>query len=128
MNLKISSSFHAAAAILAIWGFWDVWWLRPPALIVYLGMLLPTPLMGGHYIVDVFAGIGVAVLAIAATGRLRLARGTASTSPALRSAQPERTIEQDGALVATPKVRGSLLRPRRVVGPALVCPGVSDKG
>jgi hypothetical protein len=50
-------SFHAAAAILAIWGFWDVWWLRPGALIVYLGMLLATPLMGGHYFVDVFAGI-----------------------------------------------------------------------
>jgi hypothetical protein len=31
-------------------------------------MLMATPLMGGHYFVDVFAGIGVAVLAIAARG------------------------------------------------------------
>jgi hypothetical protein len=60
-------------------------------------MLLATPLMGGHYFVDVFAGIGVAVLAIAVTGRLRPARGTASRAPALRSAaRPERAIEQDG--------------------------------
>jgi PAP2 superfamily len=94
-------SFHAAAAILAIWGFWEVWWLRPAALIVYVGMLLATPLMGGHYFVDVFAGVGVAVLAIVATGRLRLARGTASGSPALRSARPERTIEQDGTKLFT---------------------------
>jgi hypothetical protein len=63
-------SFHAAAAILAIWGYWAVWWLRPAALIVKIGMLLATPLMGGHYFVDVIAGIGVAVLAIAAAKRL----------------------------------------------------------
>ena len=59
-------SFHAAAAVLALWGFWGVWWMRPFALIAYVGMLLATPLVGGHYFVDVFAGAGVAFLAIAA--------------------------------------------------------------
>jgi len=44
--------------------------LRPAALIVYIGMLLATPLMGGHYFVDVIAGIVLAVLAIAAAKRL----------------------------------------------------------
>ena len=63
-------SFHAAASILAIWGFWSVWWLRPGALMVYVGMLLATPLMGGHYFVDIIAGIGVAAIAIAAAKRL----------------------------------------------------------
>jgi hypothetical protein len=60
-------SFHAAAGILAIWGVWCVWWLRPAVLIVYGGMLLSTPLMGGHYFVDVIAGVGLAAFAIGAS-------------------------------------------------------------
>ena len=39
--------------------------MRPFALIANGGMLLATPLVGGHYFVDVFAGAGIAVLAIA---------------------------------------------------------------
>jgi membrane-associated phospholipid phosphatase len=58
-------SFHAAAAALAMWGLWGVWWMRPLALIVNLGMLLATPLMGGHYFVDVLAGVSLATIAIA---------------------------------------------------------------
>jgi PAP2 superfamily len=65
-------SFHAAAGILAIWGFWGVWWLRPAALIVNFAMLLATPLMGGHYFVDIIAGGAVAALAVAAAKRLSL--------------------------------------------------------
>jgi hypothetical protein len=57
-------SFHAAAAILALWGLWGVWWMRPIALIANVGMLMATPLLGGHYFVDIFAGVGLAVLAI----------------------------------------------------------------
>ena len=60
-------SFHAAAGILAIWGFWGIWWMRPPALITNVAMLLATPLVGGHYFVDVIAGVAVALLAIEAT-------------------------------------------------------------
>jgi hypothetical protein len=59
-------SFHAATAILSMWALWSVWWLRPLALIANTGMLLATPLVGGHYFVDVFAGIFVAIAAIAA--------------------------------------------------------------
>lgn len=59
-------SFHAAAAILYLWALWSIWWLRPWALIANGGMLLVTPMVGGHYFVDVFAGIGLAILAIAA--------------------------------------------------------------
>lgn len=61
-------SFHAAAAVLALWALWGVWWMRPFALIAYGGMLLATPLVGGHYFADVFAGCGVAILAIMAAG------------------------------------------------------------
>jgi PAP2 superfamily len=46
-------SFHAAAAILALWACWSVWWIRPLALITNIGMLMVTPLVGGHYFVDV---------------------------------------------------------------------------
>jgi len=63
-------SFHAAAAVLYLWAFWSIWWMRPVALIVNVGMLLVTPMGGGHYFVDVFAGIGIAVLAIAAARRI----------------------------------------------------------
>jgi hypothetical protein len=63
-------SFHAAAAILSIWALWGVWWMRPFALIANGGMLLAAPLLGGHYFVDVFAGAGIAVLAIAAAKML----------------------------------------------------------
>jgi PAP2 superfamily len=63
-------SFHAAAAVLALWAFWGVWWMRPLALIANVGMLLATPLVGGHYFVDVFAGVALAMLAIAAAQRL----------------------------------------------------------
>lgn len=65
-------SFHAAAAILDLWALWSVWWMRPFALIANGGMLLATPLLGGHYFVDVFAGVGIAVLAIAAA---KMSRG-----------------------------------------------------
>jgi len=52
-------SFHAAAAVLALWALWSVWWLRPLALIANVSMLLATPLVGGHYFVDVIAGVGL---------------------------------------------------------------------
>jgi len=58
-------SFHAAAAILALWGFWGVWWMRPLSFIANVGMLMATPLVGGHYFVDILAGVGLAALAIA---------------------------------------------------------------
>jgi hypothetical protein len=63
-------SFHAAAAVLSLWAFWAVWWMRPLALIANVGMLLATPLVGGHYFVDVIAGAALAVLAIAVAGRV----------------------------------------------------------
>jgi hypothetical protein len=63
-------SFHAAAAILTVWALWSMRWMRPLVLPAYVGMLLATPLVGGHYFIDVFAGAGLAVLAIAAARRI----------------------------------------------------------
>jgi hypothetical protein len=63
-------SFHSAAAVLYLWALWGVWWMRPAALVACSAMLLSTPLGGGHYFVDVFAGMAIAVLAIAAARQI----------------------------------------------------------
>jgi len=75
--------------VLALWALWSVWWLRPLALIANVSMLLATPLVGGHYFVDVIAGVGLAVLAIAAARLIgewstrSRRKPVASTAPAI---------------------------------------------
>ena len=59
-------SFHACSAVLYAWALWPVWWMRPIALLANGAMLASTPVDGGHYFIDLFAGIAVAVVAIAA--------------------------------------------------------------
>jgi hypothetical protein len=59
-------SFHAAAAALYLWALWPVRWFRPVAVVANIAMLLATPLGGGHYFIDVFAGIAVSAVAVAA--------------------------------------------------------------
>ncbi len=69
-------SFHATSATLFIWAAWPIRWLRGPMLAVNLAMLLATPIEGGHYLVDIFAGMAIAALGIAS---LRFTR--ARTAP-----------------------------------------------
>ncbi len=57
-------SFHAVSAILYGWAFWPLRWVRPLAVAWNAMMLVATPLGGGHYLVDVLAGIVVAIGAI----------------------------------------------------------------
>jgi len=59
-------SFHAATAVLYIWAFWPLVWLRPAAIVWNVAMIAATPLGGGHYLVDILAGIMVTLLAITA--------------------------------------------------------------
>ena len=59
-------SFHAAAAVLYLWAFWPVRWFGPIAIVANCAMLLATPIGGGHYFVDVFAGIAIAASSIMA--------------------------------------------------------------
>jgi PAP2 superfamily len=88
-------SFHAAAAVLFLWAFWPVRWVGPVAAAINIAMLLATPICGGHYFVDIFAGIATAVVAILAakwisdwltrpapraTGSYRLAGPSAETA------------------------------------------------
>jgi hypothetical protein len=63
-------SFHAISALLYAWALWPLRWLRPLNLFCNGAMLLATPVGGGHYFVDVIAGIAVAMLSIYAARRI----------------------------------------------------------
>ncbi|MGQ3355206.1 MAG: phosphatase PAP2 family protein [Phreatobacter sp.] len=56
-------SFHTVCAILFAVALWPVRWLRWPGLGLNLAMLAATPIIGGHYLVDLIAGLGVALAA-----------------------------------------------------------------
>lgn len=79
-------SFHAASAALYVWALWPVKWLRPIAVIAFTAMLAATPIDGGHYLVDIIAGIAIAVVSIAVAswvGSVVARRQVASAIPAL---------------------------------------------
>ncbi|WP_316158344.1 MULTISPECIES: phosphatase PAP2 family protein [unclassified Bradyrhizobium] len=57
-------SFHAAAAVLDGWALWSFRWLRPFNVMIHGAMLLSTPIGGGHFLVDMIAGISIAILSI----------------------------------------------------------------
>lgn len=63
-------SFHAAGAILYLWAWWAIRWMRAIALVCNALLLLSTPIDGGHYFIDVIAGAALAVLFILAVRRL----------------------------------------------------------
>jgi hypothetical protein len=61
-------SFHSTTAVIYMWATWRTPYLRWAGLTLNTLMLIATPIHGSHYLVDVFAGIAVAVAALAATG------------------------------------------------------------
>jgi PAP2 superfamily len=83
-------SFHAASAVLYAWAFWPVRWFRPIALLSNGAMLAATPIVGGHYFIDIIAGIAVAALAIVAARQVtrRLAAHAALQDAAMSFPQP----------------------------------------
>lgn len=64
-------SYHAGLATVTLWGFWvsRIAWLRWPGVALALATILATPIDGGHYLVDVLAGVAIGAIAIAAAGR-----------------------------------------------------------
>lgn len=64
-------SFHAAAAALGAWAFWSIRYLRWPMLIVNVLMVLATPVIGVHYVIDVIGGLPIGVAAVFAASRVR---------------------------------------------------------
>lgn len=91
-------SYHAALAVVYLWGFSKIPILRWPGVAMALLTILATPIDGGHYFVDVLAGILIALASIACarkaitfsalewwdslrTGRLKLAGMLMKASP-----------------------------------------------
>jgi len=83
-------SFHATSALLYTWAFWPARWMRPVAILANGLMLASTPIDGGHYFIDVFAGIAVALIAIAAAHAASrvLQRRICVSAPKLAGALP----------------------------------------
>lgn len=76
-------SFHATCAVLFAWAGWPVRRLRVPLLVVNGAMLAVTPVEGTHYLVDVIAGVLLALALIAAaTAPRRATTAQPTRSPA----------------------------------------------
>ena len=61
-------SFHAGGSIVLLIAFWRMWAAIPVGLFT-LGTLASTPVFGGHYIIDMVGGAGVAIVVCAVLGR-----------------------------------------------------------
>ena len=87
-------SYHAAIALLMLLAGWAHPWLRWPFLVLNLLMIASTPIDGGHYFVDVFAGLAIALLCHVAARRFLAASSVkpatrpAEISPVLAGSQP----------------------------------------
>ena len=77
-------SFHASAAFLYIWAAWPLKLLRAPMFTTNSAMLVSATFFGGHYVVDLFGGIGVAWFSIALVAAIerRVDRGAAQAAEA----------------------------------------------
>jgi hypothetical protein len=63
-------SLHAALAVILIAAFWPLRFVRWPSAVINSLMVAATPIDGSHYLIDVLAGIAVAVLCLAAARAL----------------------------------------------------------
>jgi membrane-associated phospholipid phosphatase len=79
-------SFHAASAALYAWAFWPVRWMRPIAVLANAAMLASTPIDGGHYLIDLIAGIAIALLAIFAARAIAKINAGKRTANAVQGA------------------------------------------
>ncbi len=70
-GLVSAPSFHTASAVLYIAAAWPIARLRWTVLVLNAAMLLATPVEGTHYLADMLAGAGVAIIAIVLVGILR---------------------------------------------------------
>jgi membrane-associated phospholipid phosphatase len=59
-------SFHTAGALVVVWALRKTWWFWPIVLLDGL-LIMSTVLLGIHYVVDVFGGIGVVGLVVVST-------------------------------------------------------------
>lgn len=96
-DLRIISfpSWHAAAGILFAWSTWSMPLVRYPSLALNAGMVLATPVIGGHYLVDVLAGMALGAASFLAAdalvgfgSRFRAARSPLYRAPTSNATTP----------------------------------------
>ncbi len=63
-------SYHAAMALLVVWYARDIAVLRWLAVGVNSVVMVATPIQGGHHVVDVIAGVAVAVISVLLANRV----------------------------------------------------------
>ena len=76
-------SLHAALAVIMIAALWPIRWLRWPILVLNVAMLAATPIDGAHYLVDVLAGVVIAVVGLFAARAVVLRTGRAPAAVAV---------------------------------------------
>ena len=67
-------SYHAVLALLVMFYGWKISWLRWPAVVLNLLVLVATPIQGGHHLVDVLGGVAVTALALGMAHALEMPR------------------------------------------------------
>jgi membrane-associated phospholipid phosphatase len=82
-------SFHAASAVLYMWALWPVRFVGPLGATLNVLMIASTPVIGAHYMIDVFGGVALAAISIV-LGKYFLE--AAAPSPATQSAKPAATL------------------------------------
>jgi hypothetical protein len=69
-GIIVLPSYHTVLAVLFVWAHRGLPWTFPIFLVLNLAMVASVPSEGGHYLVDLLAGLAVAVIAVAAARRL----------------------------------------------------------
>ena len=64
-------SFHAASGVLYLWALWPVRRLGGIAAAMNVWMIIATPVIGAHYMIDVVGGIALAAISIRAASYCR---------------------------------------------------------
>lgn len=86
-------SFHAVMAMFVVWYARELSYVRWFALALNIAVLVATPIQGGHHVVDVLAGFGVAAVGVIFADALTRPRETrVSVGAEAASVQPLRQI------------------------------------
>jgi membrane-associated phospholipid phosphatase len=110
-------SFHTVGALLYAWALWEYAWLRWPAVSLNGLMILATPVIGAHYLIDTIAGAGVALAALKFAQWMLGAPGFQASDAANR----------DLALHLEPRKRGSSISCARPIPLSVAGGAVSDR-
>ncbi len=57
-------STHASIALIMLWGFWHIKWLRWPFLLLNVIAFVSIPITGGHYLTDAIFGVIIGMISI----------------------------------------------------------------